>query len=567
MPDKVKSSSPKKQIIIYIFLALVTLAVYWQVNQYDFVIVDDPMYIIENHHIQSGFTWEGITWAFGIRNAAFWHPLTWMTFMLDYQLYGLNASGYHVTNIILHMLTTLLLFWLFHRMTKALWPSAFVAAFFALHPLHVESVAWVTERKDVLCAFFWMLTLCLYVYYTEKPHIKRYLFVLFSFVCALLSKSMAITLPAVMILLDYWPLSRFRRKIESGNGNLFLWQLKEKLLFFLLSVVFSVITFNAQKGLSIDYPTFTMNSRIANALVSFVVYLEKLLWPHDMTFFYPFINQYPVWQIVTAVIIMVFISIIIIVMAVKSPPLFVGWIWYMVTIAPVIGIIQVSSQAMADRYIYLPSIGISIMLAWGAPLLFHNDKLRKKILFPAAIALLAALTLITWKQCGNWKNSFELLNHALQIRNDVYIVHDCLGLALSSEGKNKEAIDHFNQALRLKPDYAYAYGNRGSVYVKSGQYQEALHDLNDAIRLKPDHVPAYYNRAMAYSQTGRYDLAIKDYSESIRLKPDYADAYNNRGAIYLNLGDHEQGCRDAQMACERGACKVLEIARSKGDCH
>ncbi len=567
MPEKINTQSPTMKYVIYILLTLVTLAVYWQVNKYDFVIIDDPMYIIENHHIQSGFTLEELTWAFGIRSAAFWHPLTWLSFILDYQLYGLNAGGYHITNIILHILSTLLLFWLFNRVTGAIWPGAFVAAFFSLHPLHVESVAWITERKDVLCAFFWMLTLCLYVYYTEKPNIKRYLPVLLSFVFALMSKSMAVTLPVVMILLDYWPLSRLRSGNESEKGNPLLWQVKEKSPFFILSVVLSIITYNSQKGLSIEYPIFALNSRITNAFVSFVVYLERLLWPQDMTFFYPFINHYSVWQLLTAAVIIVFISIPVIAMARKLPSLFVGWMWYVVTIAPVIGIIQVSSQAMADRYIYIPSIGISIMLAWGVPLLFQNDNIRKKIVFPAAIALLAMLALITWKQCGYWRNSFKLLNHALQIRNDLYIVHDCMGLALSAEGKNKEAIDHFNQALLLKPDYAYAYGNRGTVYMKSGQYQEAVQDLNEAIRLKPDHIPAYYNRAMAYSQTGRYELAIQDYSESIRLKADYAEAYNNRGAIYLNLGNHEEGCRDARRACELGACRVLDIAKSKGDCH
>jgi Tfp pilus assembly protein PilF len=546
---------------------MVTLAVYWQVNKFDFVNIDDPTYIIENQHIQSGFTLEEFIWVFSIRSAEFWHPLTWLSFMLDYQLYGLNAGGYHLTNLILHIMSVLLLFWLFNRMTGALWPSAFVAAFFALHPLHVESVAWITERKDVLSAFFWMLTLCLYVYYTEKPLIKRYLLVLFSFICAIMSKSMAVTLPAVIILLDYWPLSRCRSGIESKKDNLFSWQLKEKLPFFLLSAVFSIITFNAQKGLSVQYPAFTLSARIANAFVSFVVYLEKLFWPHDMTFFYPFINQYFLWQVLGAAIIVIFISITVIVMAGRLRFLFVGWMWYVITIAPVIGIIQISSQAMSDRYIYLPSIGISIMLAWGVPLLFQSGNMRKKILFPAAITFLAALAFLTYKQCGYWKNSVKLLNHALQIRNDVDIVHDCLGLVLSAEGKNKEAINHFNQALLLSPDYANAYCNRGIVYIKLGQYKEAVQDFNDTIRLKPHHIPAYYNRAMAYSKIYRYELAIKDYSEIIRLKPDYADAYNNRGAVYLNLGNNEPGCRDARRACELGVCKVLEIAKSRGDCH
>jgi tetratricopeptide (TPR) repeat protein len=489
--------------------------------------------------------------------------LTWLSFFSDYQIYGLEAGGYHLTNLFLHILSTLLLFRLFCHVTGEIWKSAFVAAFFALHPLHVESVAWVTERKDVLSAFFWMLTLCAYVYYTEKPDIKRYLFVLLSFICALMSKSMAVTLPVIMILFDYWPLKRFELK----KDNLFLWQLKEKVLFFILSVIFSILTFKVQQGLSIEYPIFPLHTRIANALVTFLAYIKKLFWPLDMTFFYPFINQYPPWQVVAAIMIIILISIYVIVMARRFPYLLTGWLWYAITIAPIIGIIQFSSQAMADRYIYIPSIGLSIMLAWSVPHLFQSENMRKKILFPASLILLIILSILTWKQCGYWKNSRELLHHALEIRNDVYIVHDCLGLAMSAEGKNKEAINHFNQALLLNPDYANAYFNRGMINIKSGQYKEALQDFSETIRLKPDYIPAYFNRAIALSKIGKYHLAIDDYSEIIRLKPDHADAYNNRGAIQLNMGNHELGCGDARKACELGVCKVLEIAKSNNDCN
>lgn len=556
-----------KKFIVYTVLTLVTFAVYWQVNQFEFVIIDDPAYIMENHHIQSGFTSKEVAWAFSIRNASFWHPLTWLSFIVDYQLYGLKAGGYHLTNLILHILSTLLLFWIFCRMTGEIWKSAFIAAFFALHPLHVESVAWVTERKDVLSAFFWMLTLCAYVYYTEKPALKRYLLVLFSFICALMSKSMAITLPVIMILFDYWPLSRCGIGIESKKGNLFLWQLKEKFLFFIFSVIFSILTFKAQQGLSVEYPTFPLHSRISNALVSFLAYIKKMLLPLDMTFFYPFINQYSLWQIIVATVMIILISIYIVAMARKSPYLFTGWLWYAITIAPVIGIIQFSSQAMADRYIYIPSIGISIMLAWGVPMFFKSENIRKRILFPAALVLLIFMSVITWKQCGYWKNSIELLNHALEIKNDVYIVHDCLGLALSANGNHEEAISHFHQALILKPDYANSYYNRAIVYNNSEKYKEAINDFSQAIRLKPDYIPAYFNRAIAHSKIGKYHLAIDDYSETIRLKPDHADAYNNRGAVYLTLGNNELGCRDARKACELGICKVLEIAKSNNDCN
>ena len=256
MLNKINISPGKQKLIVYIVLTVVTLAVFWQVNQFDFINFDDNVYVTENIHIQSGITLDGFRWAFSTTYAEFWHPLTWLSLMFDYQLYGLNAGGYHLTNLILHILSTLLLFWLFNRMTGAIWKSAFVAAFFALHPLHVESVAWIAERKDVLSAFFWMLTLCLYVYYTEKPVIKRYLLVLFSFVLALMSKPMVVTLPVIMILLDYWPLKRF----ESQKGNLILWQLKEKIPFFILSAVFSIITLYAQiqslsfKIYSLEFP-------------------------------------------------------------------------------------------------------------------------------------------------------------------------------------------------------------------------------------------------------------------------------------------------------------------------
>jgi tetratricopeptide (TPR) repeat protein len=430
----------------------------------------------------------------------------------------------------------------------------------------------------------------------EKPDIKRYLLVFFSFICGLMSKSMVVTLPVIMILLDFWPLNRFKSK----QDNLFLWQLKEKLPFFILSAVFSAITLFAHHKMSVKYFQIPLDLRIENALVSFIVYLEKTFWPHDLTFFYPFSDKLPLWQFSGAAIIILLASIVTILKAKRFPYLLIGWLWYAITILPVIGIIQFNSQSMADRYIYLPSIGISIMLAWGIPLLCKSENMRKKILFPAAIAVLIIMSVLTWKQSGYWKNSIELLNHALQIRQDVYIVHDCLGLALLSENREKEAIHHFNQAIlinpyyanaynnrgstyssigqkeraiedygyavRLKPNNAEAYYNRGATYLELGQYQKSVRDYDEAIRLKHDYTPAYYNRGIAYSKLGSYQMAINDYSKIISLTPGYADAYNNRGAIYLNLGNNELGCKDARKACELENCRILKIAKEKGLC-
>jgi regulator of sirC expression with transglutaminase-like and TPR domain len=480
--------------------------------------------------------------------------------MFDYQLYGLNAGGYHLTNRILHILSTLLLFWLFCRMTGAIWKSAFVAALFALHPLHVESVAWIAERKDVLSGFFWMLTLCLYVYYTEKPAIKRYLLVLFSFVCALMSKPMVVTLPVIMILLDYWPLGRF----QSHKSNLILWQLKEKIPFFIFSIIISIITLYAQYKPFVKH--FSFYSRIANAPVSFVTYLEKTFWPHDMAVFYPFSIQIPVWQVVGSILLIIVISIAVVAMMKRMPYLFVGWLWYAITLLPVIGIIQVGDFAMADRYHYLPSIGIAVMLAWGVPLLFPHEDMRKKILCPAVIIALAILAVLTWQQCGYWKNNTTLFSNALQVTKDNYLAHNNLGLTLFTEGNTEEAIYHYNKAIRIKTKYTDAYFNRGVAYFKLGQYQRAIEDYNESIRLKPHYADVYKNRGSAYFKLAQYQRAIDDYSEAIHLKPDYIDVYINRGLAYSMQGNNELVCRDAHKACDLGNCIMLESSKGREFC-
>jgi protein O-mannosyl-transferase len=552
MLNKINISSEKQKLIVYIVLILAILAVFWQVNQYDFVNLDDQIYVTENDHIQSGITWQGFRWAFGTTYAEFWHPLTWLSLMLDNQLHGLNAGGYHLTNLILHIMSTLLLFWLFNRMTGALWRSAFVAVLFALHPLHVESVAWIAERKDVLSTFFWMLTLCLYVYYTEKPVIKRYLPVLFGFACGLMSKSMVVTMPVIMILLDYWPLKRFQwKKTESNQmgvarGKNLLWLLWEKTPFFILSALFSILTIHAKYKPLVQH--FSLNSRIANASVSFTVYLEKTFWPYDLAVFYPFSHQIPLWQVLGSVFLILVISTVVVAVVKSLPHLFVGWSWYAITLLPVIGIIQVGDFAMADRFHYLPSIGIAIMLSWGIPSLIRSENIRRQILFPVSIAAIAIMAVLNWEQCSYWKNSIELWNHALRVTRDNYLAHDGLALALFTEGKTDQALVHYNESVRLKPAYVTAYNNRGNVYAKLGQYQTAIEDYNKAIAMKPDYASAYYNRGVSYAEIGQYQLAIEDYDKAIAIKSDYADAYNNRGVANCAFGRFRSGVKDYSEA-------------------
>jgi hypothetical protein len=562
MLNKININPGSQKLIVYIVLTVVTLAVFWQVNQFDFVNFDDDIYLTKNYHIKPGITQNGISWAFSTTYAEFWHPLTWLSLMFDYQLYGLNAGGYHLTNLILHIMSALLLFWLFNRMTGAIWKSAFVAALFALHPLRVESVAWVAERKDVLSAFFWMLTLCLYAYYTEKPVIRRYLLVGFSFVCGLMSKSMVVTLPVVMILLDYWPLKRF----QSQKGSLILWQLREKIPLFIFSAIFSILSIYAQPKEPMNGWPFPLESRIINALISFVIYLEKIFWPHDLALCYPFFGQAPLWQVSGAVSLILVISVAVILMMKRLPYLFVGWLWYSVTILPVIGIIPVGNNAMADRYVYLPSIGIAIMLAWGIPLLFKGDDLRKKILFPTSAAALAILSVLSWQQCGYWKNNSTLFSRAVQVNKDSALAHGNLGLTLFIDGRIEEAIDHYNTSIRITPDYAGVYNNRGGAYAKLGRHRLAIQDFNKAIELKHDYVAAFFNRGTLYAVLGQYQLAIDDLSTAIRLKRDYVGAYNNRAFVFINQGDYISGCSDANKACELGDCKVKESSAGRELC-
>jgi protein O-mannosyl-transferase len=557
MLDKININSQKQILIVYILLTLVTLAIYWQVNQCNFISIDDPVYVTQNNHIQSGITLKGLGWAFSTTYAEFWHPLTWLSLMLDYQLYGLTPGGYHLTNLILHILSTLLLFWLFHRMTGAVLKSAFVAALFALHPIHVQSVAWIAERKDVLSAFFWMLTLCLYVYYTEKPVLQRYLLVMFSFVCALMSKPMVVTLPVIMILLDYWPLNRF----ESKKGNLILWQMKEKTLFFVLSGIFSIITLYAQSHLYVEH---SLRSRIANAPVSLVAQLEKMFWPDGLAFVYPFPSQLPVWQVLDTVLLIIVISVAIVSARKHLPYFFVGWLWYAITILPVIGIIPVGDP-MADRYIYIPSIGIAMMVAWGAPFFIKREEIRKKILFPAGMAVLILLSFLTWQQCNYWKTSVGLFNHTLKVTRDNYVAYNNLGVSLFDQGKIEEAIDSYNKGISIMP-HALIFDNRGAAYGKLGRYELAIEDSNKAIALDPGDQTAYFNRGVAYGKLGQYKLAIEDFNMAIRLKPDYDEAYYNRGISYLLQGDNKNGCLDAQKTCASGNCQLLEFAKKRELC-
>ncbi len=535
---------PKRQIlVISALLILAVLAVFWQAREFGFVQLDDNTYVTQNPHLRSGLTAEGIRWAFGTTSCEFWHPLTWLSFLLDFELFGLHPGGYHLTNVVWHLLATLLLFALFCRMTGCLWRSAFVAAFFALHPLHVESVAWVSERKDVLSAFFWMLTLYLYVYYTEKPALKRYLPVVFSFVCGLMSKPMVVTLPLVMILLDVWPLKRLNFDREG-----LLQQLKEKLPLLTLSAVFTAVTIYAQyrpAGRDLQFP---LASRAANAFVSLVTYLQKTLWPTHLAAFYPFPDHIPALKAVAAVALILLITASAAAAAKRLPFLFVGWFWFLICISPVAGVVPIGDFAMADRFHYLPSIGLSVILAWGLPAIIKNDTLAKKFLLAAAGLFLLAMGIVSYQQTTVWKNSLALAEHTLNATRNNFMAHNGLGVALMREGKIQEAVAHFNQAIALAPHKSHLYSNRGIAHHQLGNHQSALEDFNRAISIDPRNESAYNNRGCLYNDLGQHQKAVDDLSAAIRLKPDYVEAYHNRAKAHDRLGRYQQAVDDYNRA-------------------
>ncbi|RLC13087.1 MAG: hypothetical protein DRI57_16915 [Deltaproteobacteria bacterium] len=507
-------------LLICLFLILATLSVYWQVRDYAFVNFDDNAYIYENPYVRAGLTRESIAWAFTAAHSSNWHPLTWLSHMLDVQLYGLNPGQHHLTNVLLHILNTLLLFFLLRRMTRALWPSSFVAALFALHPLHVESVAWVAERKDVLSTFFWVLTLHYYVRYVERPGRTAYLTTILLFIMGLMSKPMVVTLPFVLLLLDYWPLRRFSisdcrfpaeeqeksktcPRIRPGIKNLSSAQtgdqktkIIEKFPFFALSAASSVVTFLVQQsaGATASMDIYPFYVRLANALVSYITYIVKMVYPYQLAVFYPHPGMRPWWEIAGASLLLISITVFVIRYAKSHPYLIVGWLWYMGTLVPVIGLVQVGLQAMADRYTYIPLIGLFIMMAWGVPDLAQKWRYGKLTMVTTAAVFVSLFTAASWLQTQHWANSVTLFQHSLEITQGSYKVHANLGNALARQGRLKEALKHYSQALRILPDMAAeVHNNIGAALIHNRKFKAAKPHIQEALRLAPGHVKAHKN--------------------------------------------------------------------------
>ena len=567
----VTEPTKKRLLIISLLLIIAAFMAFWQVTQNDFTNFDDTKYVTENGHIQDGLTVEGIKWAFTTGHAGNWHPLTWISHMVDVELFGLQPGWHHLTSLLFHLANTILLFLVLNRMTQALWRSAFVAALFALHPLHVESVAWVAERKDVLSTFFWMLTMGLYVSYVARPGLTRYLTLLLCFALGLLAKPMLVTLPFVLLLLDYWPLRRLEQqkppqepssKDKSrtlpvkapvqpvGHWPLLRLLLIEKIPLFVLAALSSTVTYLAQQhgGAVSSLEALPPSGRIANAVVSYSTYLVKMLWPTNLAVFYPHPGWWPLWQVLGSVALLIAITVLVLRGAKKRPYAAVGWLWYVGTLVPVIGIVQVGSQALADRYTYIPLVGLFIIVAWAVPELLEKWPYRKEALSALSAVCLLCLFLVTWRQVGYWRNSIALYDHALEVADRNSLIHYNRGTAYTNLSKYTQAIADFNRAIEINPRYVEAYNNRGRAYIGLAKYTEAIANLDRAIEINPRYVEAYTNRGVVYTNLGNYTQAIADFNRAIEINPRYVEAYTNRGVAYGSLGNYTQAIADLDRA-------------------
>ena len=545
-PPEAQTHNRLLTFAVCLFLALAVWAVFGQTLHHGFV-YDDRGYVYENPAITKGLHWKGVVWAFTHSHGGNWHPLTTLSHMLDCQLFGLNPRGHHLTNVLLHTASALLLFLVLRKMTGALWRSAFVAAVFAIHPLGVESVAWVAERKDVLSGLFFMLTLWAYLRYTQKQAARSqsvfsfvlspaYWLALLLFALGLMSKPMLVTLPFVLLLLDYWPLRRFAR----DDSRFTIGQLAcEKIPFLLLTAADSIATIWAQKGAHaiMSGQALDVWSRMGNALVSYASYLGQMIYPAGLVVLYPHPgNRLSVWRVGLSLLVLIFISAGVLVGRRKWPYGAVGWLWYLGMLVPVIGLVQVGVQARADRYTYLPQIGLYLLVAWGLVDLTGGWRGRKVVLGIAGGLALGGLSVAARVQTAYWKDSIRLWRHAVDVNAHNALAHDSLGVALGEQGQVNEAMRQFHEAIRLKPDYAEFHFNLGIALTQQGKLAEAIQHFEQALQLKPDYADANSGLGTALAQQGKLAEAISNYERALQLRPDFPEAHNTLGLLLAQQG-------------------------------
>jgi protein O-mannosyl-transferase len=562
-----KRYSTRFVILVCIGLIAVTWLVFGQTIRYDFVNFDDDLYVYNAPVIKAGFTINGIVTAFTTPHARNWHPLTTVSHMLDCQVWGLNAGGHHATNIVLHTIAVLLLFSVLQQMTGALWKSAVVAALFAIHPLHVESVAWVSERKDVLSAVFFFLMLGAYVRYARAPSMMRYVIVAVLFAAGLMAKPMLVSAPVILLLLDYWPLNRISsrtsevrdRKLKASSQWSIIRKLAvEKIPLLVLSVASCVITFIVQKRATGAIPPLPWMWRAENAVVSYVFYLWQTLWPTRLAVFYPHPNDtLPGWGVILAVGFLAVVTVAAIVLRRKQPYLFVGWFWYVVMLVPVIGLIQVGEQGHADRYTYLPHIGVFLLAVWGVVDVTGSHRFASQVAVAAAVVIIIASACAAFIQTSYWRNSETLWTHAFAVTSDNDFAHNNLAYFLTDRGKLDDALSHFEAAASIRSQKTDSHYNAGSAFVEmnladalaqKGQSDEAMVHYEQAIKLQPNYADAYYNRGNLLFAKGHLDEAIADWEKTLQIQPGDADAHTCLGNALLRKGALQEAIAQYEMA-------------------
>jgi len=542
-----------------LLLVVLTLGIYWPVMSHEFVDYDDGDYMVANTQVQRGLTWAGVKWAFVTGHASNWHPLTWLSHMLDVSVFGKTPGGHHFTNVLFHCANVVLVFLLWQTLTGARWRSAVVAALFAMHPLHVESVAWVSERKDVLSGLFGLFALLAYgkgvaVQVSQEP-VERtkggkkqsnplesdtarrasqwYLISVGAFALGLLCKPMLVTLPFVMLLLDYWPLNRI-----AGGGRQFVRLLMEKLPFFALSLGSSVITFVVQRkgGAVSPLESLPVPDRIGNALVSYVRYLAKTFWPDDLSILYPHPGHWPTGQVIAAAAVLVAVSVVAMVLRRRAPFVAVGWFWFLGMMVPVIGLVQVGIQSMADRYTYLPLIGIFVIVVWAAGVVAEWRVATRPIFATLAGVIVALCCLATSVQLRIWKNSETLFRHAVKVTANNYLAWNNLGFYFAAKNRDAEAKEAYRESLRINPNYADAHNNLGHALAVEKKYTEALEHYRIALRANPNNLEIHNNFGNAISELGDVDGAMAEYRFVLQRNPDHIDAHNNLGIALAMKG-------------------------------
>jgi protein O-mannosyl-transferase len=529
----------RSDFLILLGLAAVTFGMYAQLIGHRFITLDDPTYIYENPMVNRGVTLAGVGWAFSTFYAGNWHPFTWISHMIDSQLFGTFAGGHLLVNALIHAVNTLLVFWFLLRTTHARWSSALVAAFFALHPLHVESVAWASERKDTLSTFFGLLSLIAYVRYAEAPSIRRYAWVTILLALGLLAKPMLVTWPFVMLLLDYWPLGRFdltsRREVATK-----LWPLlREKIPLFALVAASAVLTFLAQShgGAVRSFAEAPITLRLSNALVSYAKYLLLAFWPNDLAVNYPFQEAgVPAWQIMGAALLLIAITAFCFFHRKIRPYLIVGWLWFLGTLVPVIGLVQVGAQSMADRYFYIPSIGLFIAIVFGLANIAETRRIAPWVTAAIANLVLVVIAGLSNAQIHLWSDSFTLFKHALTVAGPSVLVEDCLGLAIHKSGQLDEAVPHFERALRMRPDDYTALLTMGVTRFYQGRVPEAIEYAQAAIRWHADAPKPHNLLGMALAKQNRNEAALEEVRRASDLDPKDAEIRNNLGLALARLG-------------------------------